>query len=149
VAAKKGLVGEAKTALFASLKQPCHALRGAAARVPRSFGEGFMVASDPQWRSNSVPSAHKKRVKLNKTMRKPPPARAAQTPLKKASRQRMPEVGERISVHWPGEKRSFVGGVTEFCGRRGKYRVLYNDGDVQWENLTKTSWWTCTAPRAS
>ena len=125
MAAKKGLVGEAKTALFASLKQPCHALRGAAARVHRSFREGFMVASDPHWRSNSVPSAHKKHVKPNKTMRKPPPARAAQTPLKKASLQRMPEVGERISVHWPGEKRSFVGGVTEFCGRRGKYRVLY------------------------
>ena len=50
----------------------CRALRGAAARVPRSFGEGFMVASDPQWRSNSVPSAHKKRVKPQKTMRVKP-----------------------------------------------------------------------------
>jgi hypothetical protein len=42
------------------------------------------------------------------------------------------EVGERVRVYWPAEKKYFCGVVTEI-----RAHVKYDDGDSQWEDITE------------
>ena len=46
-------------------------------------------------------------------------------------------VGWRVGVWWEREQATFYGSVTEFDASRGKYRVVYDDGDKRWTNLVK------------
>ena len=46
-------------------------------------------------------------------------------------------MGWRVGVWWEREQATFYGSVTEFDASRGKYRVVYDDGDKRWTNLVK------------
>lgn len=47
-------------------------------------------------------------------------------------------VGSRVAVYWDGEEEYFVGTVTkERPDRKKRFFVKYDDGDRQWENLSR------------
>jgi len=44
-------------------------------------------------------------------------------------------VGHRIEVYWPKEKQWYAGCIVSYDARQEKHRVMYDDGDKEWEIL--------------
>ncbi len=51
-----------------------------------------------------------------------------------------PQVGMRIEVFWPLEKKYFSGKINDYDAGTGKHLVAYDDGDSEKLNLDKEKW---------
>ena len=50
------------------------------------------------------------------------------------------EIGERVEVYWPNEKKYFSGTIDKYGGKSNKHTINYDDGDVEILDFTKEKW---------
>ena len=72
---------------------------------------------------------------------------SADTEVPDATKGASLHVGTRISVMWEAERRWFSGGVQRFDGTDATHRVLYDDGDEKWHELSKFQWKVLRSPQ--
>lgn len=67
-------------------------------------------------------------------------AAAAAAPRRRKASASWPAKGLAVRVHWPEENAWFLGRVAQWDAADRTHKIVYDDGDVQWHDLTDVVW---------